>query len=149
MCDYRKNDKCPPWTIQANKMRHDKIKKTIYYDNAVIKVYDVPVLYLPKLSHPDPSVSRRSGFLPPTLLNSKNVGTGLKVPYFFALGNDKDFTLTSDLFGSERPLMLGEYRHAFLNSNLILDLGYTEDLKAKSQKRLVIDHIYSLNLQKF
>ena len=151
MCDYRENDKCPPWTIQANKMRHDKIKKTIYYDNAVIKVYDVPVLYLPKLSHPDPSVDRRSGFLPPTLLNSKNVGTGLKIPYFFALGNDKDFTLTSNLFGSERPLMLGEYRHAFFNSNLILDLGYTEGFKKAEKSKKVGDrsHLFAKFVKNF
>ena len=44
-------------------MLHDSEKKTtIYYDNAVIKVYDLPIFYLPKLSHPDPSVKRRSDF---------------------------------------------------------------------------------------
>ena len=62
LCNYRKNDKCPPWTIQSSKMLHDKKKKTIYYDNALIKVYDIPVFYSPKLSHPDPSVKRRSGY---------------------------------------------------------------------------------------
>ena len=66
ICDYRENDKCPPWTIQASKMLHDNKKKTIYYDNAVIKVYDIPILYIPKLSHPDPTVKRRSGFLTPS-----------------------------------------------------------------------------------
>ena len=35
LCDYRKNDKCPPWSIQASKMKHDKATKTVYYDNAV------------------------------------------------------------------------------------------------------------------
>ena len=29
------------------------------------KIYDVPILYFPKLSHPDPTVKRRSGFLTP------------------------------------------------------------------------------------
>ena len=43
-------------------MRHDNSKKTIYYDNAVIKIYNIPVFYLPKLQHPDPTVERRSGF---------------------------------------------------------------------------------------
>ena len=76
ICDYRENDKCPPWTIQASKMLHDNIKKTIYYDNALIKVYDIPIFYIPKLSHPDPTVERRSGFLPPTITDSKNLGTG-------------------------------------------------------------------------
>ena len=26
-CDYRENDKCPPWTIQSSKMVHDNKKK--------------------------------------------------------------------------------------------------------------------------
>ena len=43
MCDYRENDKCPPWELTAEKIRHDN--KTIYYDNAVIKIYDVPIFY--------------------------------------------------------------------------------------------------------
>ena len=66
LCDYRKDDKCPPWSLQAKQMLHDEKKKTIFYDNAVIKVYDFPILYLPKLSHPDPPVDRRSGFLVPS-----------------------------------------------------------------------------------
>ena len=66
LCDYRENDKCPPWSVQASNMRHDNKKKTIYYDNALIKVYDIPIFYFPKLSHPDPSVDRRSGILPPS-----------------------------------------------------------------------------------
>ena len=64
LCDYRENDKCPPWTIQASEMLHDNKKKTIFYEHAVVKVYDIPIFYLPKLSHPDPTVERRSGFLP-------------------------------------------------------------------------------------
>ena len=72
LCDYRENDKCPPWSVQASNMRHDNKKKTIYYDNALIKVYDIPIFYFPKLSHPDPSVDRRSGFLPPSFSDTKN-----------------------------------------------------------------------------
>ena len=113
ICDYRENDKCPPWTIQASKMLHDNIKKTIYYDNALIKVYDIPIFYIPKLSHPDPTVERRSGFLPPTITDSKNLGIGVSLPYFFDLGRDKNFTLTSKIFVDENPLFLGEYHQAF------------------------------------
>ena len=73
LCDYRKKDKCPPWTVRATKMFHDS-KKTIYYDNAVIKVYNLPIFYSPKLSHPDPSVDRRSGFLVASISDSRNLG---------------------------------------------------------------------------
>ena len=88
LCDYRKDDKCPPWTIQSSKMLHDNKKKTIYYDNAVIKIYDIPIFYLPKLSHPDPSVKRRSGFLPPSFSDTKNLGSGISIPYFLAVNDD-------------------------------------------------------------
>ncbi len=125
LCDYRENDKCPPWSLQAAQMTHDKRKKTIYYDNAVIKVYDFPIFYVPRLSHPDPSVDRRSGFLPPVFTDGKNLGPSIQLPYFWALNKDKDFTFTNRLFSSEHPLFLGEYRQAFAGSNLILDFGYT------------------------
>ena len=81
ICNYRKNDKCPPWTIQSSKMLHDNTKKTIYYTNAVIKIYDIPIFYFPKLFHPDPTVERRTGFLLPTLTSSKNLGQGLVTPF--------------------------------------------------------------------
>ena len=128
-CNYREGDKCPPWSIQASKMLHDNKKKTIFYKNAVVKVYDIPIFYFPKLSHPDPSVDRRSGFLPPSLLNSKNLGSGISIPYFFNLDKDKNFTLTNKFYSSENPLFLGEYHQAFRNSNLLADFGYTEGYK--------------------
>ena len=113
LCNYRKNDKCPPWSLQAAKMKHDKINKTIYYNNAVIKVFDIPIFYTPILSHPDPTVDRRSGFLPPAFSDTKNLGSSIKVPYYWAINNDKDFTLTSKLFSSEHPLFLGGVSPSF------------------------------------
>ena len=41
-----------------------------------------PVFLFSKLSHPDPSVKRRSGFLVPSISDSKNLGFGASVPYF-------------------------------------------------------------------
>ena len=129
LCNYRENDKCPPWSLQASKMTHDKKSKTIFYDNAVIKIYDLPIFYIPKLSHPDPSVDRRTGFLPISLSDTKNLGAGIEIPYYWAFNKNKDFTLSSNLFSQEHPLFLGEYRHAYKNANLIVDAGYTEGYK--------------------
>ena len=100
MCAFRKNDKCPPWEIRSGVMTHDKIKKTIYYDDTVVKIFDIPVFFFPKFAHPDPTVERRSGFLPPTLASSKNLGTSFTLPYFFD-NNDRDFTISPRLFRDE------------------------------------------------
>ena len=35
-----KDDNCPAWSIKAKKITHDKNKKDIIYDKAVLKVYD-------------------------------------------------------------------------------------------------------------
>jgi LPS-assembly protein len=135
LCNYRDEDKCPPWSVQATQMTHDKKSKTIYYENAVIKVFDVPIFYTPRLSHPDPSVNRRSGFLPPSFSDGKNLGPGFEIPYFWALNKDKDLTFTSKLFSSENPLFLGAYRQAFKESNLILDFGFTEGYKKNTSNK--------------
>ena len=151
LCDYRKNDKCPPWSLQAKKMFHDKKKKTIYYDNAVIKIYDLPIFFLPKLSHPDPTVDRRSGFLIPTFTSSKNMGFSANIPYFLALDKDKDLTIKNKLFSEENPLFWGEYRQAFKKSNLILDFGYSGGYKKTSAKKKPGDksHFFSKFIKNF
>ena len=151
LCDYRNNDKCPPWLFQANEMSHDQEKKTVYYENAVIKFYDVPIFYFPKLSHPDPSVKRRSGFLPPSFTNSKNLGSGFELPYFFALGYDKDITFSAKIFDTVHPLYLAEYRKAYKDSNLIVDTGYTQGYKSSTLTKKTGDksHFFSKFVKNF
>jgi LPS-assembly protein len=135
-CDYRENNKCPPWTIKASKMTHDNKKKTIYYDNAILKIYDIPLFYFPKIFHPDPSVDRRSGFLPPTLVSGKNLGTGMAIPYFWNIDKDKNFTVTNRIYTEENPLFLGAYHQVFRNSYFKTDFGYTEGYKKSSLTKL-------------
>ena len=151
LCNYRKNDKCPPWSIQSSKMLHDNKKKTIYYENALVKIYDIPIFYIPKLSHPDPTVDRRSGFLPPTISDTKNLGSSVTIPYFFAINNDKNFTLNSRIFNSENPLFVGEYHQAFKNSNFYADFGYTEGYKKTSETKKAGDksHFFSKFIKNF
>ena len=135
-CKNRGNDKCPPWSIQARKIKHNSAKKTIYYDNAVVKIYDFPIFYFPRLSHPDPTVDRRSGFLIPSGYDNSNLGFGVNIPYYFDLGKDKDFTFTPRFYANENPLFNSEYRQNFRNSDLTLFFGFTDGYKNNSNKKL-------------
>ena len=65
----KKTDGCPPWSIESRLIKHDKQKKQIIYDHAVLRLYDFPILYYPKFFHTDPSVKRQSGFLKPQFNN--------------------------------------------------------------------------------
>ena len=151
ICDYRKDDKCPPWELTANEIRHDNIKKTIYYEDAVIRIYDVPIFYFPILSYPDPTVKRRSGFLIPSYTDTKNLGSGINIPYFWAIDEDKDFTFQNKFYATEHPLFLGEYRQAFRDSNLSFDFGYTQGYKNSSNSKKLGDksHFFSSFIKKF
>ena len=57
-------------------MLHDN-KKTIYYDNAG---YDIPIFYFPDY-HITSTVERRSGFLPPTISDTKNLEASVAIPH--------------------------------------------------------------------
>jgi len=62
--------KFPLWEVSARKVQHDERTKNVNYNNAVLKFKGVPAFYTPFLTHPDPTVKRRSGLLPtskPTL----------------------------------------------------------------------------------
>ncbi len=132
-CKNREEDKCPPWSIQAKKIIHNKAKKTVYYDNAVLKIYDFPIFYFPKFFHPGPTVKRQSGFLFPTLEDNTTVGFSASVPYFLAISEDKDMTFTPKIYSKENLLVLHEYRHAFKDSFLLVDSSYTKGYKKKDK----------------
>ena len=134
-CKKKENEKCPPWVLQSKKIKHDLAKKTIYYDNVILKVYDFPIFFAPKFSHPDPTVKRRSGLLAPTLSNSTTLGSGFATPYFWNIAKDKDLTFTPKLYLNENPLLLAEYRQDFLNSFLTVDAGFTQGYKKKDTKK--------------
>ena len=130
-----KKGKCPPWSIQAKKISHDKLKKTIYYDHAILKVYDVPIFYFPKFFHPDPTVKRQSGFLAPFFTDSTSVGAGVGLPYYWAISNNKDITFTPKFYANENLLFLNEYRQAFDKGFLTLDTSYTAGYKNTSSTK--------------
>ena len=131
----KRDGKCPPWTLQAKKITHDKVKKTIYYDHATLKLYDIPIFYFPKFFHPDPTVKRQSGFLAPFFTNSTTVGTGFALPYYWAISDNKDLTFSPKIYTKENVLFLNEYRQAFRNGFLTLDTSYTEGYKNTSSTK--------------
>jgi LPS-assembly protein len=128
----KRDEKCPPWSLKAKKISHDKIKKTIFYENATLKLYDIPIFYFPRFFHPDPTVKRQSGFLAPFFTKTSTVGSGIATPYFWAISEDKDFTFTPKTYVNENPLFLSEYRQAFKNGFLTLDTGFTQGYKNNS-----------------
>ena len=140
----KKNDKCPPWSIQADKITYDENKKQILYNNALLKVYDIPVLYFPKFFHPGPTVKRQSGFLVPHINNSNVLGSSLQIPYFYAPSDNKDITFKPTLFDKNIFMFHNEYRQQNKNSFFITDLNIVDGYKSKkSNKENTLTHLFA------
>ena len=119
----KKREKCPPWEMSAEEIKHDKKKKTIYYKNASLKIYDKKVFYFPKFFHPDPTVDRQSGFLIPKLQDNSTTGLSLNLPYFIALAENKDITLSPRFFAEDKLLIQSEFRQKNKNSDHEVNLS--------------------------
>ena len=127
-------EKCPDWSVTSSKTTHDKNKKMLYHKNVLVNIRNVPVFYTPYFSHPDPSVKRKSGFLPPSIKNFTNLGRAFKTPYFLEIGDSKDFTFTPVYYTEENSVFLGEYRQKNKNSELYVDTSYSKGYKKLNKK---------------
>ena len=151
----KEREGCPPWSIQAEKIKHNKTKKQLIYDNAVLKIYDFPILYFPKFFHPDPTVKRQSGFLQPRINNSNILGNSFSIPYYHVISNDKDFTFSPTIFEDSLFMFQNEYRQVSKNSKFITNFGIVDGYKSSIQnKKNSIFHIFTkfdldLDLDKF
>ena len=125
----KKRDKCPPWTIKAKEVIHDKEKKVINYKDAWLQIYDKPIIYFPKFFHPDPTVKRQSGFLIPKFSESGNTGSSFQIPYFKVLDIDKDLTFTPTIFADKNLILQNEYREVGKKFDTTIDFGlFTSEL---------------------
>jgi len=148
------NDTCPPWSIKATSITHDQNENNIIYDNPILRVYDYPIFYFPKFSHPDPTVLRRSGFLQPRLNNSNVLGSSFYLPYFHILSENKDITFNPTIFDSKIFMFQSEYRQKNNNSNLIANIGFTNGYQAIDGSKNNIGNLFAkftskLNLENF
>ena len=140
----KKNSNCPPWAIQAEKISYDNNTKQITYDNALVKLYDIPVLYFPKFFHPGPTVKRQSGFLVPHVNNSNILGSSLQIPYFHAVSIDKDFTFKPTIFDKDIFMFQNEYRQQNKNSFFTTDFNIVDGYQSKkSNEENTLTHLFS------
>ncbi len=116
----------PLWEIRAAQIVHDQQKRQLYFDRAQLRVAGIPVFYLPRLRMPDPTVSRATGFLVPDIRTTSRLGSGIRLPYFIALGDHADLTLTPYLSPVTTTLQ-ARYRQAFHRGRLQFDAALTRD----------------------
>ncbi len=150
-----KNESAPAWSIKATKIKHDKKNQELIYDNPIIRLFDIPVFYMPKFWHPDPSVKRKSGFLKPEMNNSNVLGTSFTMPYFKVISDSKDLTYTPIWYDTDTFFSSIEYRQENKNSTLLADFAAVNNYESyTTKKRNTLSHFFfdfdlNLNLENY
>ena len=114
----RDDPKKPPlWQVKAVRIIHNESEKMLYFEDARIEFFGVPVAWTPYMSAPDPTVKRKSGFLMPGMSYNTYYGFGLETPYYFALAPDYDATFAPRFTTTQGPLLRGEFRQRLENGD--------------------------------
>jgi LPS-assembly protein len=109
--------KPPLWQVKAARIIHDQSEKMVYFEDAKLEFFGVPLLYTPYLAAPDPTVKRKSGFLMPLVTTSSLYGYSVQTPYYLALAPNYDMTISPRYTSKQGPLANIEWRHRLDNGS--------------------------------
>ena len=102
VCEEKPN---PSWRIKARQVTQDSESRTVQYRDATLELFGLPVFYSPYLAHPDPSAERASGILAPFIGFSESTGLNARVPYYWAIDDHTEATITPRLYSKVNPLL--------------------------------------------
>jgi LPS-assembly protein len=122
LCELCKDDpdRAPLWQLKGARIIHNEDEHEIYFEDATLEMFGVPVAYSPYFSAPDPTVKRRTGFLPPIGGSDHELGYLYQQPYFWAIDDDKDATIAPIFTTQSGQVFYGQYRERWGDAQLSL-----------------------------
>ncbi|WP_293613357.1 LPS assembly protein LptD [Ponticaulis sp.] len=130
ICEAEGSD--PTWTLRARRAVQNAETQMITYEGAVFELRGIPVLYLPYFAHPDPSTERRSGLLTPTPELSSKLGFVYEQPYYWAISESSDLTITPKLYTNVNSALNLDYRRRFYSGDLSISTSMAYDYEFDS-----------------
>ncbi|MFO1108816.1 MAG: LPS-assembly protein LptD [Bradyrhizobium sp.] len=109
--------KPPLWQVKAARIIHNQEERMLYFENAQLEFFGVPMAYLPYFSTPDPTVKRKTGFLMPSYTSTASYGFGVDVPFYWAIAPDYDMTITPRITSRQGVLGQVEFRQRLLDGS--------------------------------
>lgn len=124
----------PLWDIRASRVTHDEDAQQLYFENAVVRVKGIPVLWVPAMRLPDPSVERATGLLIPEIRVSDSLGLGIALPYFIMLDDKRDLRLTPYISPHTTTLEM-RFRQALATGYVMVEGAVSRDSLLQEQTR--------------
>jgi len=137
-CEVCAANPVPLWQIRARRIVHDQEERQLYFEDAQFRALGVPVAWFPRLRLPDPTLERATGFLTPDIHASNQLGTGIRLPYFIALGDHADLTITPYITAGDSQTLEARFRRAFRNGFVEMNGAVSwDDLTTESSRSYV------------
>ena len=117
----------PTWSLRARRAVLDQESQMMSYRDAVLEVMGIPVFYFPYLAHPDPSSERRSGLMIPSAGFSSKLGAFYQQPYYWAISESSDLTISPLISENVNPMLELDYRKRFYSGAINLNTSITRE----------------------
>lgn len=135
-----------PWSLTADRVVYRQDKGDMTYNNAVMDVYGVPVMYLPWFRHPIGEKRPTNGLLPPQIGRSDQLGENITISgYVYNPAENADYTIRNRLMSDRGSQFMLERRQSTLTTDSDIEGSYLNDtgtgnvrshLKVEAQKDL-------------
>lgn len=125
ICEEKGTD--PTWALRARRATLDQNDQMISYQDAVLEVAGIPVLYIPWFAHPDPNSERRSGLLIPDIGVSSRLGAFYEQPYLFVVSPSEDVVVAPMVSTDVNPLVKVDYRRRFFSGFVEAQGSFTHE----------------------
>jgi len=109
--------KPPLWQVKGARIIHDQMDKMLYFENAQLEFFGVPMAYIPYFSTPDPTVKRKTGFLMPAFSEVSTYGYGVEIPFYWAIAPDYDATINPRITSTQGVLFQAEFRQRLMTGS--------------------------------
>ena len=130
VCEEKGTD--PTWALRARRATLDQTDQMLSYQDAVLELGGVPVLYVPWFAHPDPNSKRRSGLLIPDAGVSSKIGPFYEQPYLFVISPSEDVIVAPMISTNVNPLVKVDYRRRFFSGTIEAQGSFTHEQEFNS-----------------
>ncbi|MDC1407213.1 LPS assembly protein LptD [Candidatus Puniceispirillum sp.] len=138
-CDFLNGER-PLWDIKASQSVRNEKTQTITHYNMRMNVLNLPVGYLPFLSHPDWTVRRRSGVLTPSFIISSDLGFTPSIPYYQIIDETSDVEFTTYKYQYRGLGVKSRYRKLWDRAELSATI-YTANVETYKKNRELVGAI--------
>ena len=136
----------PLWQIKAGTVVHDQTERDLTYYDASLEFFGFPVFYTPYFRHPDPSVTRQTGFLSPLYRSSRTLGADVTIPYYWSIAPYRDVTFSPRFTSDEAVVLGGEYRERTQDGRYTIDASITQANTAGEDGNNLRGHVFGHGL---